>query len=203
MRCDVHSCAVNSPEHSGSRSLWAVLESWGPSQIRNRGHVIQPAFPWRPLTASRLWRQTSSTHTELAKPVYTLLNLAMCNSNVIKTSRKLTVCSHFGLHQQHNKLPLLCSDCCGDDEQGSRMIRSVTVATSFHFNYNVPSIPLALRPSLLAPPLCQPWGCAALPLSLPRDALGGGMLLSHASHAHSFVWHAAPPDNTFAIKGPR
>lgn len=52
MRCDVHSCAVYSPEHTRSRSLWAVLESWGPSQIGIRGHVIQPAFPWR-LTVTR------------------------------------------------------------------------------------------------------------------------------------------------------
>lgn len=123
------------------------------------------------------------------------INITMCNVNMIKICRKWTVCLHFAFHQQHNKLHLLCSDCCGGAEQGSRMIGSATVATSFHFNCSVPSI------SPLPSPLCWRSGCAAFPLSLPRRALGAGMLLSHASHAHSFVWHAA--DNTFGIKGPR
>lgn len=101
----------------------------------------------------------------------------------------------FAFHQQHDELHLLRSARCGGAEQGSRMMGSVTAATSFHFNCSVPSIPL-----LPAPP-CWRSGCASFPLSLPRHALGAGMLLGRASHAHSFVWHAA--DNTLGIKGPR
>lgn len=66
------------------------------------------------------------------------------------------------------------------------------------------------------PRTCSGIGRAALtplPLAAGRqDALpsynlcpvlhsGGGMLLSHASHAHSSVWPAALPDNTFSIRG--
>lgn len=77
-----------------------------------------------------------------------------------KMCRKWTACLLFAFHQQHSELHLLCSDCCGGAEQGSRMIRSVTVATSFHFSYIVPSISLALRLSSL--PLCA-GGRDALP----------------------------------------
>lgn len=199
MRCDVHSFprALRVQELMSPAGILGTL--WNQKQ-RTRHSACFSVTVFN----SQLAVTTNLVATHFAcKACRNFLNLVMCNSDILNTSRKSTVCSHFALHQQHNKLPLLCSDCCGDGEQGSRMIWSVTVATSFHFNYNVPSIPLALRSSLLAPSLCWRWGCAALPLSLPRDALGGGMLLSHASHAHSFVWYAAPPDNTFTIKGPR
>lgn len=59
---------------------------------------------------------------------------------------------HFGFSQQH----LLCSNCFSDAGQGSRMILSVTVGTSFHLTtcsqyYSPPpSLSLALFASLLA-----------------------------------------------------
>lgn len=110
----------------------------------------------------------------------------------------------FVVCQQHNQLHSLCSNCFSDAGQGSRMILSATKGTSFHLTTcsRYCALPSSLFPlSLLFPSLL------AVRLPLPSYYLcpamhsGGGMLLSHASHAHSLVWHAAPSDNTFGIRG--
>lgn len=85
------------------------------------------------------------------------------------------------------------------------MILSATKGTSFHLTTcsRYCSLPSFL---LLFAPLSLSVGIqAALPsyYLCPAMHSGGGMLLSHASHAHSLLWHAAPSDNTFSIKGPR
>lgn len=64
---------------------------------------------------------------------------------------------HFVFCHRHNKLHLLCSNCFSDAGQGSRMILSATMGTSFHLTTCSrycslpPSLPSpALFPSLLA-----------------------------------------------------
>ncbi len=112
---------------------------------------------------------------------------------------------HFVVCQQHNRLLSLCSNRFSDAGQGSRMILSATKGTSFHLTtcswYCSP--PSSLLSPALAPLSLSVGSQAALPsyYLCPAMHSGGGMLLSHASHAHSLVWHAAPSDNTFSIRG--
>lgn len=115
----------------------------------------------------------------------------------------------FVVCQRHYKLHSSCSNHFSDAGQGSRMILSATKGTSFHLTTcsRYCSLPSSLPSPALAPlPLSVgSRACSALPsyYLCPAMHSGGGMLLSHASHAHSLVWHAAPSDNTFSIRGPR
>lgn len=104
--------------------------------------------------------------------------------------------------QGHNKLHLLCSNRFSDAGQGSRMILSATKRNSFHLTTcsRYCSLSSSLLSPALAPLSLSVSSQAALPsyYLCPAIHSGGGMLLSHASHAHSLVWHAAPSDNTFS-----
>lgn len=111
----------------------------------------------------------------------------------------------FVVCQRHNKPHSLCSNCFSDAGQGSRMILSATKGTSFHLTTcsRYCSLPSSLLSPALAALSLSVGSQAALPsyYLCPAMHSGGGMLLSHASHAHSLVWHTAPSDNTFGIRG--